>query len=365
MATDLARTQPARESDDSATPYPPSWLDRLMNWVDRLPIPAWAFYLSLTVVSILLVNTMRWLETARAVGTLDLVRSFGVTVGFYCLALMHYLDRTAGIALDAFRSELALNEVEYSRLRHEFTIMPAHRTLWLGVVAIGLGLGLMGFFLLTESATRAGLRFSLRSDFLVLGMSLGQNIFVVTFLYHTVRQLVMVHRIYAAVAHINLYQLEPVYALSNLTARTSVGFLLILYVGIVVEPRVVLRQAPVITTILGVQGLALVTFVAPLMRMHQMLAREKKRLTADANRRLDAASAELYRRLDAGDLASMDGLNKGIASLIVLRDDIAKIPTWPWQPGTFRGVLSVLVLPILLPVALWLIQRILERLVVF
>ncbi len=27
--------------------YPPSWVDRLLDWIDRLPVPTWAFFLIL------------------------------------------------------------------------------------------------------------------------------------------------------------------------------------------------------------------------------------------------------------------------------------------------------------------------------
>lgn len=30
-------------------PYPPSWLDRLTAWVDRLPGPYWAYYFGLVL----------------------------------------------------------------------------------------------------------------------------------------------------------------------------------------------------------------------------------------------------------------------------------------------------------------------------
>ena len=53
-------------------------------------------------------------------------------------------------------------------------------------------------------------------------------------------------------------------------------------------------------------------------------------------------------------LKTVDGAERQIAIL-------ERIPTWPWQPGTLRGVVTALFLPILL----WLITRILERLIVF
>ena len=33
-------------------PYPPSWVDRLIDWVERRPGPAWLFYAGLAVVEL-------------------------------------------------------------------------------------------------------------------------------------------------------------------------------------------------------------------------------------------------------------------------------------------------------------------------
>ncbi|MGH7425775.1 MAG: hypothetical protein ACREJP_06375, partial [Candidatus Methylomirabilales bacterium] len=40
-------------SEAFVTPYPPSWVDRLTDWVERLPIPWWLFYLALGAASAL------------------------------------------------------------------------------------------------------------------------------------------------------------------------------------------------------------------------------------------------------------------------------------------------------------------------
>ncbi len=51
----------------------------------------------------------------------------------------------------------------------------------------------------------------------------------------------------------------------------------------------------------------------------------------------------------------METLGKSIAALWRERDIIAKLPTWPWSTGTLRGFVSAL----LLPITLFLIQRLL------
>ena len=45
--------------------------------------------------------------------------------------------------------------------------------------------------------------------------------------------------------------------------------------------------------------------------------------------------------------------------LVLQRDVLARLPTWPWSTGTLRGFASVLVVPIVI----WLIQRLLGNLI--
>jgi hypothetical protein len=46
-------------------------------------------------------------------------------------------------------------------------------------------------------------------------------------------------------------------------------------------------------------------------------------------------------------------MEKSLASLYRMREQIEKVPTWPWTPGTFRNFLSA----VFLPMGLWFFQR--------
>ncbi len=106
---------------------------------------------------------------------------------------------------------------------------------------------------------------------------------------------------------------------------------------------------------------AVAAFVWPLWGIHNRMAGEKGRLQTEANTRLEGAIAELHRRIDAVQLSGMGDLNRAMSSLVIERDAIAKIPVWPWTPGTLRGFLSAL----LIPLALFVIQRVLDRAAIF
>ena len=50
MEQALVSELPLRAGDSFAPPYAPSWLNRFTDWVERLPVPAWVFYLGAWVV---------------------------------------------------------------------------------------------------------------------------------------------------------------------------------------------------------------------------------------------------------------------------------------------------------------------------
>ena len=106
------------------------------------------------------------------------------------------------------------------------------------------------------------------------------------------------------------------------------------------------------------RSLALATFVLPLTGIHRLLAAEKKRMLSEQAARMREAIDDLHRRMDQHKLQGMDDLNKAMASLELEHTTLTRIPTWPWEPATLRGVIVALVLPILI----WLIQFGLQRL---
>ena len=76
-------------------------------------------------------------------------------------------------------------------------------------------------------------------------------------------------------------------------------------------------------------------------------------------RRFEAAAAELHQRVDKKSLTKMDDLNKTLASLELERAALQRIPTWPWDAGTPRGLAVTLVLPLVIWLAQYLLQRLL------
>ncbi|MGH2537351.1 MAG: hypothetical protein ACRDHL_08165 [Candidatus Promineifilaceae bacterium] len=175
--------------------------------------------------------------------------------------------------------------------------------------------------------------------------------------YRTMHQLRLVNRLHRQATRINLLQPAPIHAFSALTARTGGGLILFSLYLVALNATQGLDAgsigAIVLTVLLGGAS-----FILPLLGMHERLVAEKGRLLAEANRRLEAIFAELYGRVDADDLESMAEVNDAMASLVLGRDLLAKLSTWPWQAGTLRGFISAAVLPILLWLAIATLERV-------
>ena len=355
MAENVAIAQPKAERESPTRPYPPSWVDRFTGWVARLPFPSWFFYVGLLLLEFLYVNAIRWANGKAPVGTFGFAVSFFVVFNVAGLVAIHYIDGVADTALAAFRPALTITEAEYERLRYELTNMPA-RSAWVAV-AVGILTGIPSLLLLPVEITEQ-LTNSLASFVAQLGViHVVNGVLIVVALYHTTRQLRLVSRIHTLAADINLFQPEPLYALSTLTSQTAAIYLLTMAYVVVVQPQVAFHGTWRLLFFGVALPVGIACFVLPLLGIHRRIVAEKQRLESEINRRLEAAMTELQRRMDAGNLADMNQLQAGIASLVLSLDVVSKKPTWPWQPGTFRGFLSALFLPIVV----WLLQVLVQR----
>jgi hypothetical protein len=102
---------------------------------------------------------------------------------------------------------------------------------------------------------------------------------------------------------------------------------------------------------------AVACFVLPLRGMHRRLAAEKDRMLAEVASRFETVFARLHERVDQAVLTDADKFNLQITSLSAEREMLARVSTWPWEPATVTGFLTTLGLPVIL----WVVQRVLER----
>ena len=293
----------------------------------------------------------------------------------YLLGLMHYLDRAAAAALESCQPVLHVGRgsgtsgrsgaPSLSELRYRLTTMPRPAALWASLWGAVLGVGLPLAFIRGPASGTSSLAdtfglFRLSSSPLAILVSLVHLTLTQAILgalvYHTVRQLHMIDRIYAAYARVNLYRLQPLYAFSIPTALTAGGLVLYDYAWFGTAPEL-LSQPVSLSLSAFFAVVAAITFAWPLLGSHRRLVAEKRRMLAESSARFEATVVVLHQRVDNRALRQMDDFNKALASLEIEQTFLRRIPTWPWEPGTVRGLAAALGLPIVI----WLIQFGLQR----
>ena len=335
-------------------PYPPSLIDRVIEWLDHRRFPAWTVLLVAALLTFLALTLVQWREGGYPMGV---IRPLHVLVGAsvpFLIWLIRYFDRSVESALVEFRSALRQGADPQS-LRYQLTTLPRTPTLVIGGAAV-VTIGVMAWLFIGDLRV-------LQVALTPLSVAVFGAILIPTWwisgvlVYHTVRQLVLIHHIYTRQTRIDFFHLSPLYAFSHHTRRTAIAILLFVYFDfLVADPT--LRVHPMN---IGAGGLltllAVVAFFGPLGGAHRLLVAEKARLLDDNAGRLEAGFHELQLRTDKLKLAGANDLNRTLSSLEIERAALQRIPTWPWEPGTIRGLAAALFLPILL----WLIQFGLER----
>lgn len=327
-----------------------SWVDWILDRIDRIPAPLLVPYAFLFLTPTLLIAAPVWLS-GRGV-PLETLRFYALT-GFWTLfplALMHHLDKLSEQALEQFRPVCDMDEAEASAIRWDLTTMPSGPAAAAGMAGIGVVLLLVfiapQLFQVVQS-TSTQFAFAL----VILSLNFA---FQATLIYHTVRQLNLVSRVYARISRLDLFNLSPLYAFAGLAARTAIAWGLALYLTTVVFPEGQRNTVTFGLTILQLV-LLLAAFTLPLLGIHERIRSAKDEALRQVGASLYRTVQELNQRTNPFRLEDVDALGRMIAALTTGRDIISKVPTWPWNPGTPVAVASTL----LLPVILFVIERLL------
>lgn len=336
-------------------PYSPSWFDRLLNWIEQLPGPVWVYLLALLVIQFLYINAWLWLNGMLPFGTFDIGRAYFVIITPYILADWIYLGGVARRAMAFFRPALAVSDAEFDRLQYELLTLPARPALiltFIGVIGYLIFVALLPLTIVQEYAPS-------RLEAALQGMPVHLPLAILAWLgvYRAFHELQLVSDLHHLARAIELHNTLPLYAFSALTARIAISLLIPIYYIFVVRQDMVLKSPPLLGLCISAILVAIGCFVMPLREMHMRLVAEKGKLLEQVSTRFHALTAQLHRRVDADQLEGMDDLNKALASLVIERETIERIPTYPWERGTLTGFVTALIVPIVL----WFITRLLER----
>ncbi len=327
----------------------PSWVDRLVDWIVRLPGPSWLAFLVLFVLLGLLAHLGFWAAGQQAPGSFGLDIFLNQLWMVAVLFIHHYLDQDAKGALNEFRPVMNVSDEEFASRLYMFTNLPARPVLVLTLIGIPLAL-----YLETEFLIDAAIQGNALSPFVLIG-PISVSLALI-FSYRILRQLRIISRFYARASAIDLYDLDPVYALSAHTARTGLALLLAVYSNFVFTPEA-LEVTSLFVLVVLLTLLALAAFLLPLRGINRRLVEEKRKLLQSTQRRIKRAFGQVEERFDASELGEMSTLNAAVSALQSQKAFLEKIPTWPWQASTLRGFVSLL----LLPLFIWAVQQILSR----
>jgi len=309
-------------------PYNPSWIDRLNRWIANLPINLWLFHFLLGLVLILVQLIFLWVDGGLHATEILPVIVFNSLAVPFLLLLIFLLDQQAVSALDSMKPVLDMTEQEYAEYRYRLSNMPFVAPLLAGLTIMVLTvLALFSIIYHMIDKTSAFL-------FGVI-------------LYYLVRHLRLVNSIYEDHTHIDLFQLDPLQALSRVTASTITGLLVFLYAWMLINPE--LLTDPVLVGIIIIFTIIPVSvFLWPLWGIHRIINQEKSKVLHEMDFRFEAVALRFNHHLDGGDYDSADRLNGIINSLDIQRKRVNDIPTWPWRSGTTRLILTAIALPLML-----------------
>jgi hypothetical protein len=335
-------------------PFAPSWIDRSIGWIDRLPGDTWLFYLLSLLVIQLLLHVIFWVDGSVPVGSFSFVVAANGVFVIYWLALYHYLTRIGSRSLRAFRPLLKVADSEIPSINYRLATLPA-RLGWLAV-AIGVPFGLAET--LPDAAPFGDL---VTRTSLPLVLDALATIFLASTFFcliiRSLRQLRMVRELHTQASRINLLKLEPAHAFSLLTSRTGMGVIFVFIFAYILQPSAFRTTFSAVTAI-AFAILALAIFVLPIIGLRDQIEDEKQKALHKTSDLLQSARNDLHSKVSRRAYDEFKGIESSIAALIRERELLQAVPTWPWDPRTIRGFASTL----LLPIFLWLVTRLLERL---
>jgi hypothetical protein len=329
----------------------PSWIDSLVGWIDDLPIPAWVFYVAVTLALTALINVVLWLDGSVPFGTYGAFPGLFPPFVFYFLALYHYLTRVGSRSLHVFWPLLDTDEPELAQIDHELATLPRR---W-GWIALALALLSSPNYLIgNPSLAFADL---VPNTFLpyilafLVALFFGATFSAVS--VRSFRQIQTIRRLHIRAANINILKLAPVHAFSALTARTAIGFFIIVVLGALYNFSSFGGTAPAtfttyILAYIMMVTLAVIVFILPVLGLRDRLQEEKGQSLDRINQLLQTTEDRFHSKVDTADYTDLKGMENAIDMLIRERERIGKISTWPWDPATFRAFGSTLLLPIIL-----------------
>ncbi|MEX1072002.1 MAG: hypothetical protein WEC37_05185 [Anaerolineales bacterium] len=330
--------------------FTPSWIDWVIDWVESLPIPPLFFYILFYAFNVIVVHLAYWIGGDLTPGQLRSTFFFDVTWMPFFLGYLHLMKRTARQSVEEFRPALDISRSKFDKIKYEFTTLPFWPVLLLSIVG-ALG-GILAFLNSLTDLSAGNIVWSVISG--------GGYTFLPVWLYASYRHITKINGLYKQVDNLNLFNLQPLYGLSRVAMLVG-GFIIIIinmnYLWEVFLGTPSMSQETIILLSFVLLIFALAVIIAPIWGIHRRIEDKKRTMLAANAEQIVALEQSLQDDLKRKKFTNVDGIGKGLSALFSMRANIQAIPAWPWQPGAFRNFASAILLPLLI----WLAQRILTQ----
>lgn len=336
-----------------------SWLEWLLDLIDRVPGPRRSTYSGAFVVWLLLVAAAGYLDGTFPFPWISPALAVGPLMGLGLLWATQSLSGFAIRTLAALEPILTIGPDERETLARDLTRTPP---IWAAVaLVVGTVSGVDSLITTPESW---GVPASWPPFTAALGIVVAvlNTTVVLAFVARLLHQTRVIDRIHRGAVRIDLFRLEPLYGFAAFLSRAAILLIGISMGGFSLVILVVAQTFTLATSDYILFGATLVVvvvaFVIPVRGLHDRISDEKDRRLGEVHASLATVVAEMERRIAASDLEGAGRLNDAISAANSAVSTVSRAPTWPWRPETLRAFVSA----VLLPIALWVVITVLERL---
>lgn len=339
---------------DFTPPFPPSWIDRFIDWIGKFPGPEWFFYIATLLALGFVINAAFWMDGSLPFGSIHLlITSFAVFI-VYAIWLYKHLTFVGSQALKKYLPLLKVDNGEVAQIEYRLAKLPR----WIGRLIFLLGSIYAVVDLLGEAAPYGDI--VPRTALPYIGDVVVSSFMISTLfslIFRSIRQLQMVRELHAQAANINLLKLEPAHAFSSLSSHTAIGLTLILVFAFLLDPASFDTGMSILSTAV-ILIVAVAIFILPVIGIRDNLEEEKSRTLNNINDLLQATIEDFHNKVENEDYRNVPAMKEAINTLIQERDLFTRISTWPWNLRTLRSFASTMLLPIFLLVVSRLVEKV-------
>ena len=342
--TELALAE-GSHSVDAPLPYRAGPVSRILGWLERPPAwRSWAIVAAMALAFVAWAHAVLWTTGVLAPGAIDvaaLILVFYVPYVFLTGVIGRGILR---MALAAFWPATGWRETEEPTWRYRFLNVPFSHEI--GALVVGVPMGIAATIAAPAEVMGADTaRFG--ADLAFGALFIAGYALVAVSVVSVLHWLRLVAEIHGEATAIDPFERAPIYAFSRFTVFVGLAIVAGTYYTLTVGAPLVAGNVPAQSLLPLTSILGLAAFVVPLWGIHGRLVRKKDELLRDVDRRIRAAAAELYSRMDSGSFEEGKPIHDSLAALGMVRDRVRELPTWPWPPQLLRGFISALLLPVI------------------